>query len=152
MIQIVNSQALPFEQELSDSMERATSIALNMLGAPRAVVSAALVDDERIRELNRQYRGIDKPTDVLSFAAREGEQLHSGRKGEYLGDIAISLETAARQADEFGHSLSRELAFLTVHGVLHLLGYDHMVPEDEKEMRALQNKIMQRAGLSVKGE
>lgn len=153
MIETINQQtALPFEQDQAEAMERAALIALELFGAERSVVCAAIVDDERIRSLNRRYRRIDRPTDVLSFAAREGEKLFSSRKGEYLGDIAISLETAARQAKEYGHSLGRELAFLTVHGILHLLGYDHMTPEDEKEMRGLQREIMERAGLAVKGE
>lgn len=151
MIEITNQQtALPFNGELAKAMERAASIALSMFGEKRSVVCAAIVDDETIHALNRQYRNIDRPTDVLSFAAREGEKLASCRTGEFLGDIAISLQTAARQAREFGHSLRRELAFLTVHGILHLLGYDHMTPDDEEEMRALQREIMERAGLSVK--
>ena len=153
MIEITNQQtALPFEQDQAKAMERAARIALELFGAERAVVCAAIMDDDSIRSLNRRYREIDRPTDVLSFAAREGEPLFSSRKGEYLGDIAISLETAARQAKEFGHSPGRELAFLTVHGILHLLGYDHTTPEDEKEMRGLQREIMERAGLAVKGE
>jgi probable rRNA maturation factor len=153
MIEITNQQTvLPFEEDQEEAMERAARVALSLFGAKRSVVCAAIVDDETIRSLNRQYRGIDRPTDVLSFAAREGEQIFSSRKGEFLGDIAISLETAVRQAEEFGHSLGRELAFLTVHGILHLLGYDHMTPEDEEEIRGLQREILDRAGLSVKGE
>ena len=151
MIEITNQQtALPFEKESANAMERAASIALSMFGEERAVICVAIVDVAALHALNLQSRGVDRTTDVLSFAAREGKKLLSSRKGEFLGDIAISLQTAARQAEEFGHSLARELAFLTVHGILHLLGYDHMTPDEEEEMRGLQREILERAGLSVK--
>ena len=87
---------------------------------------------------------------MLSFAAREGAALVSPKKGEYLGDIAVNLDAARRQGQTYGHGLTRELAFLCAHGMLHLLGYDHMEPVEEREMRALQNDIMNQLGLSVK--
>ncbi len=100
----------------------------------RAEVSVTFTDDEKIRELNSRYRGKDAPTDVLSFPMEERA---------LLGDIVISLETAARQAALYGHPLEREAAFLTVHSVLHLLGYDHETsPEDERDMFARQDEIM----------
>ncbi|MGI6344430.1 MAG: rRNA maturation RNase YbeY [Bacillota bacterium] len=117
--------------------------ALGLLGLPKdAEVSVALVDDAAIRVLNRDYRGIDQPTDVLSFAQQEGEELIDSSSVLVLGDIVISLERAEAQAAEYGHSLNRELAFLLVHGLLHLAGYDH---DDEfsGEMRARQDEIMQ---------
>ncbi|HHY67375.1 MAG TPA: rRNA maturation RNase YbeY, partial [Alicyclobacillus sp.] len=108
-----------------------------------------LVDDERIHELNRDYRGVDRPTDVLSFAMREGEgepvQTEEGR--ELLGDIVISVETAERQANQYGHSLRRELAFLAVHGFLHLLGYDHQSPEQERVMFGKQEEVLSALGI-----
>lgn len=104
----------------------------------RGDVSVLITDNEGIRELNRDFRNIDSATDVLSFPA--GEEFES--ETAMLGDIAISLPRAEEQAEEYGHSLERELAFLTTHGMLHLLGYDHMNAEDETEMRRLQTKIL----------
>ncbi len=125
------------------AIRHAAETALKIAGG-HGDVSAAIVGDERIRELNNQYRAIDAATDVLSFANAEGEVLVEAPEAEapFLGDIAISLPTATRQADEIGQSLERELAFLTVHGVLHLLGYDHMTPEDEEKMLEKQREIM----------
>ncbi|CAB3391213.1 rRNA maturation RNase YbeY [Kyrpidia spormannii] len=118
-------------------------------GVEAAEVSVVLVDDERIHELNRDYRGVDRPTDVLSFAMREGEgepvQTEEGR--ELLGDIVISVETAERQANQYGHSLRRELAFLAVHGFLHLLGYDHQSPEQEQVMFGKQEEVLSALGI-----
>jgi probable rRNA maturation factor len=89
-----------------------------------------VTDAEEIQQLNASYRNIDRVTDVLTFPAWEGDAILCPPDG-YLGDIAICYERAAEQAQEYGHSLERELAFLAVHGALHLLGYDHMKPEDE---------------------
>lgn len=118
-------------------------------------VSVTFTDDEGIRELNNKFRKMDKPTDVLSFPLFDYE----GEKEEplfdefanNLGDIVISLERAMAQANEFGHSFEREVAFLTAHSMLHLLGYDHETSEeDEADMRRRQSEIMERLGLSVK--
>jgi len=153
MTEIMNQQeTLPFDKEQEEAIRLSAEETLKMFGAEHTVVSVAVIDDAQIRELNRRYRGIDRPTDVLSFAAREGERLYTKKKGEFLGDIAISMETAARQAREYGHGIRRELAFLTAHGMLHLLGYDHATPSEETEMRAAQREIMERAGFSVKGD
>jgi probable rRNA maturation factor len=113
-------------------------------------VSVVLADDDYIHELNRQYRGKDCPTDVLSFALNEGEEpeIIDGPEESLLGDIIISLETATRQAAEFGHSLERELAFLTVHGMLHLLGYDHEIAQEQCEMRQEEEHILSLLGIS----
>jgi len=114
-------------------------------------VSIALVDDAYIKELNREYRGKDCATDVLSFAFRDSEEeINYGdledelefAEAEVLGDIVISLETAQRQAAEFSHSFEREVAFLTVHGLLHLIGYDHMTEDEEKIMLAKQEAVL----------
>ena len=112
-------------------------------------VSVVLCDDEYIQELNRNYRGKDMPTDVLSFALNEGEEMIvvNGPEEKLLGDIIISLDTATRQAEEFGHSLERELAYLTVHGMLHLLGYDHEKEEDKQEMRGEEEHILELLGI-----
>ena len=105
--------------------------------AEEAEVDVTIVDDEEIHELNRQYRGMDKPTDVLSFALDEVEEdepeLIGGPEEHLYGDIIISAETALRQAEEYGHGLEREMTYLAVHGMFHLLGYDHMTEEDKAE-------------------
>ena len=114
-------------------------------------ISISIVDNEEIHQINKQFRGIDRPTDVLSFPQltfEEGEIMDRNEKGEVvLGDIIISLERAREQAEEYGHSLKREIAFLTAHSMLHLLGYDHMEPEEEKEMFAKQKEILELAGI-----
>ena len=117
--------------------------------------SVTFVDDEGIRELNNKFRGMDKPTDVLSFPLLdyegESEEPFFDELCHNLGDIVISLERAMAQANEFGHSFEREVAFLTAHSMLHLLGYDHEISEeDDADMRKRQNDIMDRLGLSVK--
>ena len=120
-----------------------------------AEVSVTFVDDEGIQELNKKFRNMDKPTDVLSFPLLdyegESEEPFFDELCNNLGDIVISLERAMAQANEFGHSFEREVAFLTAHSMLHLLGYDHeLSEEDDADMRARQNDIMERLGLSVK--
>lgn len=107
---------------------------------------SVLVDSpERIQALNRDYRHVDRVTDVLTFPAWEGDDPLSA--DGYLGDIMICYARAAEQATDYGHSLARELSFLTVHGVLHLLGYDHMTEEEERTMRARQTAILEGMGL-----
>jgi probable rRNA maturation factor len=118
-------------------------------------VSISFVSNDEIRDLNREYRNINRATDVLSFPMLEyGEEEETGEepgdKWDYdpdenvllLGDIVISLERTTEQAEEYGHSFERELAFLTAHGIFHLLGYDHELPEDEKEMREKEEKSL----------
>ncbi|MFC0212084.1 rRNA maturation RNase YbeY [Paenibacillus chartarius] len=147
-------------------------------GVTDGEVALTFVDDERIHELNREYRGIDRPTDVLSFAMREagedeiaiiygsddeyevieetvdGAEVEDGEDGdddsfsEPLGDIIISVPKAFAQAEEYGHSPERELGFLFVHGFLHLIGYDHGSEDEEKEMFGKQENILNKAGLS----
>jgi len=118
-------------------------------------VALTFVDDGRIQELNKQYRNIDAPTDVLSFAmweGVEGEPEILFEEGEdpsgLLGDIVISLPRARAQSEEYGHSLEREVGFLFVHGFLHLIGYDHMDEETEKAMFSRQEEILQEVGLT----
>lgn len=116
-------------------------------------VGVLWVDDAYIRTLNREYRGKDCPTDVLSFAFREqiGEEpeIINDPFGEMLlGDIVVSLETAHRQAEEYGHTLEREVAFLVVHGMLHLLGFDHEGEDGRREMQGEEEKILADLGIS----
>lgn len=106
-----------------------------------------IVDNEKIHEINREYRYIDRPTDVISFALEDDESF-PGLETRVLGDIYISLDKVYEQSEAYGHSFFRELAFLTVHGLLHLLGYDHMQLEDEKEMFSRQELILNEAGIT----
>lgn len=105
-------------------------------------LSCVIVDDERIHQINREYRHIDRTTDVISFALEDNEQYYVEGMPRSLGDIFISYDHACQQAQEYGHSLKREMCFLMTHGLLHLLGYDHMNEEEEKEMFSLQKKIL----------
>jgi probable rRNA maturation factor len=112
-------------------------------------VSVTFTDNEGIRELNAYHRNIDRATDVLSFPLFEKEDLSDATDGDALGDIVISLQRAREQANEYGHSFEREVAFLTVHSMLHLLGYDHEISEeDEKEMFFKQEEILKTIGLN----
>lgn len=99
------------------------------------------VNNEYIHNLNRDYRHIDRPTDVITFALEDGENVNL-ESWRMLGDIYISIDKATEQAEEYGHSFLRELAFLTIHGFLHLLGYDHMNEDDEKIMYKEQEVIL----------
>ena len=144
----------------------AISATLDFEGIDQACeVSVTFTDNEQIRRLNAQYRGIDSATDVLSFPLEDFEDEDydcedSDPDGEeeceiplMLGDIVLSLERAREQADTYGHSFEREVAFLCVHSTLHLLGYDHeTADEDEMDMRVRQRKILESIGLSVSGD
>ncbi len=114
-------------------------------------VDITIVDDEEIHALNRDYRNVDRPTDVLSFALDEDDEdepeLMEGQP-HLLGDIIISAETAKRQGEEFGHGLEREIVYLAVHGLLHLLGYDHMEEEDKVVMRAKEEEALRAINLA----
>lgn len=116
-----------------------------------AELSVTFVTNERIQEINRDYRGKDSPTDVISFALEEegeGEPAFIHDEGpRILGDIIISVDKAKEQAEDYGHTLEREMGFLSVHGLLHLLGYDHMTEEDEKIMFTRQEEILNEFGL-----
>lgn len=144
---------LPAGYTLKHLVRRAVAATLEHEGIERdAEVSVTFIDDAGIRRLNQKHRGIDKPTDVLSFPLGE-EPYGAGGKALVLGDIVISLERAAAQAEEFGHGYERETAFLCVHSMLHLLGYDHEKSEsDDLEMRRRQREIMKNLGLAVAGD
>ena len=105
-------------------------------------LSVIFVDDARIHEINREYRNIDRSTDVISFALEDNEQYYVEGMPRTLGDIFISIDHAKKQAQEYGHSFYREMCFLFTHGLLHLLGYDHMEKEEETEMYRIQNNII----------
>lgn len=131
---------------MEETVRRVAIAALDNLGGLEdAELSIVLTDDSTIHELNRTYRGVDRPTDVLSFSQREGEDAFDD---PVLGDIVISLDRTRQQALEYGHSFERELGFLTVHGILHLLGWDHETPDDEQRMMAKTEEILGGIGLS----
>ncbi len=113
-------------------------------------VSITFVDDEAIQDLNRDHRGLARPTDVLSFSQLEGDEMPDLPEGEPLplGDIVISLERCLSQAADYGHSFERELGFLTAHGMLHLLGWDHPTAEEEAAMMAKTEEILGGLGLT----
>lgn len=113
----------------------------NKMKLDKVLFNVIIVNNEKIREINRTYRNIDKATDVISFAL-EDDNSFIETDSRILGDIYISIEKTIVQAKEYGHSTKRELLFLTIHGILHLLGYDHMNVEDEKIMFELQELIL----------
>lgn len=133
---------IPEDGELARAAHMGSMAALSHEGA-EGDICIELTSDSIIHLMNRELRGVDRPTDVLSFPVNEGEELIAIPDG-HLGDIMISLDTARRQAEEFGHSAARETAFLAIHGTLHILGYDHIRPEDEEIMTAKQREIIQK--------
>lgn len=146
-------ETINVDEPLLNLIRDAVEAVLHREGRPadEAEVSVALVDDDYIRELNREYRGVDAPTDVLSFPMDE-EDPDAAEDEPYLllGDVVISLPTAVRQAGEYGTDLPREVARLAVHGTLHLLGYDHQRDEDAERMETLEAAIL--SSLPLQGE
>jgi len=127
-------------------LSRAAEAALLQQSAPDADLTLVLTDDEQIRALDRTYLGKDSPTDVLAFPARETNP-ETGRR--YLGDIIISVPRAEAQSKAAGHSLNEELSLLVVHGVLHLLGFDHDGEDERARMWAVQARILTLLGISA---
>ena len=143
----------PLTAELEDAIRRAAAEALRYEEFDEdCEISVSIVDNEEIREINRQFRSIDRATDVLSFPMltfAEGEEAEVNENDEIvLGDIIISLERAKEQAEEYGHSYERELLYLFVHSILHLLGYDHMEEEEKRQMRIREEYVMEKIGLT----
>ena len=144
--------------ELKQLIKTAAKTSLEYMEFPNDTeISVVLTDNEGIKELNSIHRGIDRATDVLSFPMFEYDEngdiiedyAEFNENDELcLGDIVISLERAAEQSHEYGHTFEREVGFLTVHSMLHLLGYDHMTPEDEEEMFGYQKEILDEMGLT----
>ncbi len=157
-VSILNQQdKIKVGKKLKDLISEAAKAALDFFELSIDVeISVMLTDNEEIQTLNKLHRNIDRPTDVLSFPMFEYDE-----KGDIeedyaeisemseicIGDIVISLERAQEQAEEYGHSFEREVGFLTVHSMLHLLGYDHMTPEDEDEMFGYQREILDKMEL-----
>ncbi|WP_203339821.1 rRNA maturation RNase YbeY [Planococcus beijingensis] len=141
----LNQQELEFVQKILEHAAKEE-------GLGDSEVSVTFVTNEMIRDINREYRGKDQPTDVISFAMEElgeGETAIIGSpEPRMLGDIIISLDRTKEQAADYGHSFERELGFLAIHGFLHLLGYDHMTEEDEKKMFSRQEEILVSLGIT----
>ncbi len=156
-IEKLTAQVPDGAQEL---MQQVAQLACEAEGIEKVAAYVQIVDDEAIHALNRETRGVDRPTDVLSYPtvnykngtakdnpARIRREYDPELGASFIGDIVISIDRARAQAKEYGHSLSRELGYLTAHAMLHLMGYDHMTDEDKPLMRAMEEKIMAKAGL-----
>jgi probable rRNA maturation factor len=142
MIYLEAQFPVPFDLDL---LEQAARLTLDLQAAPPdGELTIVLSDDAQLQALNRDYLGIDAPTDVLSFPAAEQDPETGAR---YLGDILISVPRAAAQAQARGHSLAAEVQLLVIHGVLHLLGHDHATSEEKARMWAAQAKVLERLGL-----
>ncbi|WP_410767992.1 rRNA maturation RNase YbeY [Fontibacillus sp. BL9] len=152
-------EKLDIDEHLIELLDKLLQKAGEAEGVTEGEVALTFVTDEAIHELNREYRGIDRPTDVLSFAMNESldeemdivyeleEDEELDELTDVLGDIIISVERAEAQAEEYGHSLNREIGFLFVHGFLHLLGYDHQDVASEKVMMGKQEAVLAQVGL-----
>lgn len=155
-ITFIDEQALVTPEKISEIETLLNFAATHLAIEPDAEMSVTFMNNDEIQVINREYRGKDAPTDVISFAfEEEGEgeieiffdEENALDLPRTLGDIMISVERAKEQASEYGHSFDRELGFLALHGFLHINGYDHMTPEDEKEMFGLQKEILDAYGL-----
>ena len=137
-------------QEILDKMTEAAiyAVELEELESERCEISVTFVDMDEIHQLNREYREVDRPTDVLSFPQFYDLEEEIPEVGEIcLGDVVICKDKAAEQAEEFGHSFEREIIYLFVHSVLHLLGYDHMEDDEKACMRAREEEVMEHLGV-----
>lgn len=140
----------PVGEPLTGLLEQIIQYGLNFYQKEAAELSIILVDDAYIQNLNLEYRDLDQPTDVLSFAMVDEQPgapvLNSTQLElpELLGDIFISVERAVEQAQSYGHSLEREICYLAIHGLLHLLGFDHHQPEETEEMRQAEEAILEK--------
>ena len=156
IINLENDQdVIELPQEVLQRLQQGLEAVASLNGLPQeAEVDVTIVDDEEIHGMNREYRDMDRSTDVLSFAldedCEEGDEpeLIGGPEEHLYGDIIISAETALRQAEEYGHGLEREMTYLAVHGMFHLLGYDHMTEEDKSQMRAKEEEALRAINLS----
>lgn len=152
-MKILVDDGIVLNKELMETLEKAASACIDM----DVEISLSFVSLEEIHELNREYRGVDSPTDVLSFPMFESmEELERMQELEgekpLLGDVVICMDKVARQARELGHSQDRETAYLFTHSVLHLIGYDHISEEDKRKMRAREKEIMAMIGLAGEDE
>lgn len=141
-IEVFNETEEELEKNLKELKDLLENVAKDE-GLDNILFNVIIVDNSKIRELNRDYRNIDRETDVISFAL-EDDKTFNLDEVRVLGDIYISIEKARSQALEYGHSFKRELSFLAIHGFLHLLGYDHMKKEEEEIMFKKQEEVLSR--------
>ncbi|QXM05700.1 rRNA maturation RNase YbeY [Crassaminicella indica] len=146
-IMIDNRQKIvSYDQEIETLIRKAVDLCLEKEGISKEIeVSISFVDNEEIHILNRDFRGVDRPTDVLSFP--QYVNIKEIEEPICIGDIVISLERAKEQADEYGHSFEREVLFLTVHSMFHLFGYDHDTEENRKIMRKKEEEVLEEMGI-----
>ena len=130
-----------------DKLQEYMKFVVEKLEIPTAIFNIIFVDNERIHEINREYRKVDRVTDVISFALEDNPDIVY-EDFRLLGDIYIAIDVAYDQAVEYNHSREREVCFLATHGVLHLLGYDHMNEEEEKEMFGIQEELLKEYGIN----
>lgn len=130
-----------------DKLQEYMKFVVEKLEIPTAIFNIIFVDNERIHEINKEYRKVDRVTDVISFALEDNPDIVY-EDFRLLGDIYIAIDVAYDQAIEYNHSREREVCFLATHGVLHLLGYDHMNEEEEKEMFGIQEKLLKEYGIN----
>ena len=145
-IEIINT----LDEEIKELAEisKLMDNSCNFMKLDNVTFNIIIVDNNTIHKINKDYRGIDRPTDVISFALEdEKDMILDSEVGRILGDIYISIDKCREQAKEYGHSFLRELAFLSVHGFLHLQGYDHMEKKDEEVMFKLQDDILDSYGI-----
>ena len=147
-----NQEEIQVPEELEATLKKAMDIIARLEKlTDNTEVDITIVDNDEIHQLNRDYRGIDRPTDVLSFALGEGDEepeVEDGEAEHLLGDVIISAPRAVEQGEEFGHGLNREMTYLAVHGMLHLLGYDHMEEADKQVMRAREEQVLRELDLA----
>ena len=143
-IDIYNETNEKLDKEL-ETVHNVLIHGLKKLKIDEAIFNVIIVDNEYIHKLNREYRNIDRETDVITFALEDDKTFNPDIR--ILGDVYISIDKAKSQSIEYGHSLLRELSFLAVHGMLHLLGYDHMEKKDEEVMFGLQEEILDEMGI-----
>ena len=137
------------EEKLDNELDELKKFLINVCkdeNLNNVLFNVIIVDNNKIHEINKEYRNIDRETDVISFALEDDKSFNT-TEVRMLGDIYISIDKVREQAKEYGHSFKRELYFLSIHGLLHLLGYDHMKEEDEKIMFAKQEEVLNRYGI-----
>lgn len=139
MFEIINNSGVEVLE--LDVLKKYVEYVVKKLDIEESIFNIIMTDDKEIQELNSKYRGIDRKTDVITFALEDGDNFRNPVI-RVLGDIYISIPVAYEQALNYGHSRIREICFLATHGVLHLLGYDHMEEEEEKEMNSLQEELL----------
>lgn len=146
-LNLFNETDEKLDEEIKD-IKKTMKYAVEKLELGEVEFNIIIVDNEYIHNLNKNYRNIDRPTDVITFALEDDKTFDVSEYGRVLGDVYISIDRAREQAMEYGHSLKREICFLATHGLLHLLGYDHMKPDEEKVMFSLQEEILSELGIN----